>query len=69
MFIGQARRVVRPGGVIVSVDVAPGWYGGELAGIVDDPGADMSCRLITGVLWMMLGLITLILFRLLIMVA
>ena len=29
LFIREARRVVKPGGLIVSVDVAPGWYGGE----------------------------------------
>jgi hypothetical protein len=26
------------------VDVAPGWYGGELAEYVDDPGADVELR-------------------------
>ena len=25
LFIGEARRVVKSGGMIVSVDVAPGW--------------------------------------------
>ena len=44
LFIAEARRVVKPGGVIVSVDVAPGWYGGELAGIIDDPDADVELR-------------------------
>jgi len=40
VFINEARRVVRDGGVIVSVDVAPGWYGGELSDVIDDPGAN-----------------------------
>ncbi|MCW4012159.1 MAG: class I SAM-dependent methyltransferase [Candidatus Bathyarchaeota archaeon] len=40
VFVKESKRVVRPGGVVVSVDVAPGWYGGELAGVIDDPGAD-----------------------------
>ena len=40
MFIKEARRVIKPGGIIISVDVAPGWYGGELSNIIDDPDAD-----------------------------
>ena len=39
-FVEEAARVVRGGGAVVSVDVAPGWYGGELAHIIDDPDAD-----------------------------
>lgn len=42
LFIEEARRVVKPGGTIVSVDVAPGWYGGELADFIDDPDADVE---------------------------
>lgn len=42
LFIGEARRVVKSGGMIVSVDVAPGWYGGELNEIIDDPNADVE---------------------------
>jgi ubiquinone/menaquinone biosynthesis C-methylase UbiE len=45
VFIKEAKRVVRDGGVIVSVDVAPGWYGGELAGVIDDPGADVELQM------------------------
>ena len=33
-FANEAERVVRPGGLIVSVDLAPGWYGGELAPVI-----------------------------------
>lgn len=40
LFVKEAKRVVKSGGVIISVDVAPGWYGGELSGVINDPGAD-----------------------------
>jgi ubiquinone/menaquinone biosynthesis C-methylase UbiE len=40
-FIKEAQRVTKPGGTVISVDVAPGWYGGELADIIDDPDADI----------------------------
>jgi ubiquinone/menaquinone biosynthesis C-methylase UbiE len=37
-FAREAQRVVRPGGQILLVDVARGWYGGELAAVIlDDP--------------------------------
>lgn len=42
LFIKEARRVVKPGGMIVSMDVAPGWYGRELADFIDDPDADVE---------------------------
>ena len=32
--IGEAMRVLRPGGVFVTLDIAPGWYGGDLAGVI-----------------------------------
>jgi SAM-dependent methyltransferase len=41
-FIEEARRVLKHGGTIISVDVAPGWYGGELAEFIDDPDADVE---------------------------
>jgi ubiquinone/menaquinone biosynthesis C-methylase UbiE len=44
LFVEEAKRVVKTGGVIVSVDVAQGWYGGELADVIDDPGADLDLR-------------------------
>jgi len=43
-FIEEARRVVKHGGTIISVDVAPGWYGGELADFIDDPDADVELK-------------------------
>jgi ubiquinone/menaquinone biosynthesis C-methylase UbiE len=33
-FIQEAQRVVKTGGLIVSVQVAPGWYGGELNDVI-----------------------------------
>lgn len=44
VFIKEARRVIKPVGTIVSIDVAPGWYGGELAHIIDDPDADVELK-------------------------
>ena len=44
VFIKEARRVVKLGGVIVSVDVSPGWYGGELSHVIDDLDADVELQ-------------------------
>jgi ubiquinone/menaquinone biosynthesis C-methylase UbiE len=33
-FVREATRVVRDGGLIVTQDVAPGWYGGELCRVI-----------------------------------
>jgi len=33
-FVAEAERVVKPGGDIVSVNIAPQWYGGELGPII-----------------------------------
>jgi ubiquinone/menaquinone biosynthesis C-methylase UbiE len=35
-FVREATRVVRDGGLIVTQDVAPGWYGGELCRVIRD---------------------------------
>jgi ubiquinone/menaquinone biosynthesis C-methylase UbiE len=35
-FVREATRVVRDGGLIVTQDVAPGWYGGELDRVIRD---------------------------------
>ena len=42
-FIKEARRTIKSRGTVISIDVAPSWYGGELAHVVDDPGA--ACEL------------------------
>ncbi len=37
-FAAECARVVRPGGLVLRIDIAPGWYGGELASVIfDDP--------------------------------
>ena len=41
-FIAEASRIVKNGGLIIDVDVAPGWYGGELAEIIGDEDADVE---------------------------
>ena len=33
-FAREALRVVKPGGTVLAVDIAPGWYGGELAPVI-----------------------------------
>ncbi len=33
-FVAEAERVIKPGGNIVSVNIAPLWYGGELGPII-----------------------------------
>ncbi len=33
-FVKEAKRILVNGGYIISVDVAPGWYGGELAPVI-----------------------------------
>lgn len=33
-FCREAERVTRPGGVVVTVNIAPRWYGGDLAEVV-----------------------------------
>ncbi|MBX9668514.1 MAG: class I SAM-dependent methyltransferase [Candidatus Obscuribacterales bacterium] len=35
-FIAEALRVVRPGGKIILVNIAPGWYAGDLHDVVND---------------------------------
>jgi SAM-dependent methyltransferase len=38
----ELLRVLRPGGVIVVLDVAPGWYGGELNEIIGEEAEDVE---------------------------
>jgi len=33
-FVGEAERILTDDGLTISVDVAPGWYGGELAPVI-----------------------------------
>jgi ubiquinone/menaquinone biosynthesis C-methylase UbiE len=33
-FSNEARRILVKGGFVISVDIAPGWYGGELAPVI-----------------------------------
>ena len=33
-FARESERVVRPGGLVVTVNIAPGWYGGNLAPVI-----------------------------------
>jgi ubiquinone/menaquinone biosynthesis C-methylase UbiE len=33
-FVNEAKRVLRKNGLIISVDIAPKWYGGELAPVI-----------------------------------
>jgi len=34
VVVAEMERVVRPGGLVLWVDVAPGWYGGELEPVI-----------------------------------
>ena len=47
--VDEALRVVRRPGVLIQVDVAPGWYGGELASIIQHPTPELeiASRLLT----------------------
>lgn len=40
-FIKEATRVVRPGGTVICVNIAPGYYGGDLHGVIDDKAEDL----------------------------
>ena len=41
-FIREASRVVKQNGLIIYVDVAPGWYGGELSEIIGEDDSHAS---------------------------
>jgi ubiquinone/menaquinone biosynthesis C-methylase UbiE len=34
--VPESERVLRPGGLVISLDIAPGWYGGELDSVIGD---------------------------------
>ena len=40
----EMERIVRPGGVVVRADVAPGWYGGQLNPVITGKPRDESTR-------------------------
>jgi ubiquinone/menaquinone biosynthesis C-methylase UbiE len=40
--VAEAVRVVRPGGVVASVDVAPGHYGGDLDAVIAEPTPELE---------------------------
>jgi SAM-dependent methyltransferase len=40
--VGEALRVVRPGGIVASVDVAPGHYGGDLDAVIGEPTPELE---------------------------
>jgi ubiquinone/menaquinone biosynthesis C-methylase UbiE len=40
MFIREATRILRPGGLILVEDITPGWYGGELHDVIQNPDTD-----------------------------
>ena len=43
-FIREARRIRKSRGTVLSIDVAPGWYGGELAQVIADPAAERELQ-------------------------
>jgi ubiquinone/menaquinone biosynthesis C-methylase UbiE len=38
----EALRVLKPGGLIVRLDVTPGWYGGELNDVIAEPTPELA---------------------------
>jgi SAM-dependent methyltransferase len=40
--VGEAMRAVRPGGLIVSVDIPPRWYGGDLNSVLRHPTPELG---------------------------
>src|SRR5256714_6132462 len=35
--VGEAVRILVPGGLVVRLEIPPGWYGGELKGVIGPP--------------------------------
>lgn len=35
-FVGEATRITANGGMILMLNISPGWYGGELANVIQD---------------------------------
>jgi ubiquinone/menaquinone biosynthesis C-methylase UbiE len=44
LVIEEALRVVGRPGLLLQVDIAPGWYGGELASVIQDPAPDLEAN-------------------------
>lgn len=44
MEISEALRVLKPGGLILQLDIASGWYGGELNQIINHPTPELTAR-------------------------
>jgi ubiquinone/menaquinone biosynthesis C-methylase UbiE len=42
--VPEALRVLKPGGLLIHVEIAPDWYGGELTTIINHPTPDLAER-------------------------
>ena len=42
--VEEALRVVRSPGLLIHVDVAPGWYGGELSHVIQHPTPELDAK-------------------------
>jgi ubiquinone/menaquinone biosynthesis C-methylase UbiE len=42
--VAEALRVLRPGGLVLCLDIAPDWYGGELNEVINVPTPDITER-------------------------
>lgn len=41
-FVSEAQRVLRKGGLILCINIAPGWYGGDLHDVIDEKADDLK---------------------------
>lgn len=42
--VAEALRVLKPGGLVLCLDIAPDWYGGELNEVINEPTPDITER-------------------------
>jgi ubiquinone/menaquinone biosynthesis C-methylase UbiE len=42
--VAEALRVLKPGGLVLCLDIAPDWYGGELNEVINEPTPDLTER-------------------------
>jgi ubiquinone/menaquinone biosynthesis C-methylase UbiE len=42
--VAEALRVLAPGGMVLWLDIAPDWYGGELNAVINKPTPDLTAR-------------------------